>query len=192
MKPMLRISRRQVLGMAAGAAATAALPMRWSAAQEAAIGTAEWKPLFLTADQVRTVGLIAEAIIPRTDTPGALDAHVPEFMDLLLSVDNDRNKTKFAEGLAWMDARSTALHGAAYAVITDEQRLEILKSISDDNKKVEQDVRDGWRFFKDVKRRVIEAYYTSREGLVEELGRPETSMHKPYVGCKHTGEDHSA
>jgi hypothetical protein len=184
-------TRRRALGLAAGAAAAMALPIRLVPAQAPVLEFGDWTPLVLSTDQARTVAIIAEAIIPRTDTPGALDARCHEFIDLLLSVDNDRNRTRFLEGLQWMDDHSVELFGSPFAGITDEQRFEILTSISDDNRRVAGEVRDGWRFFKDIKRRVIDAYYSSREGWVEELGRPETSMHRPYVGCRHSGEDHS-
>ena len=41
------------------------------------------KPRFLSASQFGTVTTIAERILPRTDTPGALDVGVPAFIDLM-------------------------------------------------------------------------------------------------------------
>lgn len=196
-----KISRRTALTLALGAAASVAVPLRLARAQEvevsptaaklASLTGSDWKPLFLNEDQARTVALIGEAIIPRTETPGALDARAHEFIDLLLTVDNERNQKKFVEGLGWINDRSVAQYGAPFADVTDGQRLELLKSISDDNKSVPKELKDGWRFFKDIKRRVLDAYYTSREGLVEELGRPENSMHSPYAGCRDTGGAHA-
>lgn len=40
---------------------------------------------FLTAEQFALVSAISEMIIPRTDTPGALDAGVPAFIDHMLA-----------------------------------------------------------------------------------------------------------
>lgn len=199
LKQLHTMSRREALRLTLAAAVAAAAPMRLLRAQEAAtpassrlaaLTGSDWKPVFLSDEQARAVALIAEAIIPRTDTPGALDARAHEFIDLILSIDNERNRAKFVEGVQWMDARSSALFGVPFADATEEQRLQILTGISDSNKKVDAELRDGWRFFKDVKRRTLDAYYSSREGLVEELGRPEGHMHRPYLGCRHGDGPH--
>jgi hypothetical protein len=195
------ISRREALQMTLATALAASLPLRLARAQEveitegaaklAALTGSDWRPVFLTEDQARTVALIAEAIIPRTETPGALDARAHEFIDLILSVDNERNQGKFIEGVQWMTDRSIALYGVPYVEATGDQQLEIMKSISDDNSKVDREVKDGWRFFKDIKRRTVDAYYSSREGLIEELGRPEGHTHRPYMGCRHGDGPHT-
>lgn len=194
------LSRREALKLTLATAVAAAVPIRMARAQEAATAASsslaaltgtDWKPVFLTDDQARTVASMAETIIPRTDTPGALDARAHEFMDLILSIDNERNQGKFIEGVQWVDARSTTLYGVGFADASEAQRSELMGSISDVNKKVEAEVRDGWRFFKDVKRRTLDAYYSSREGLVEELGRPDGHLHRPYQGCRHGDGAHS-
>jgi gluconate 2-dehydrogenase gamma chain len=46
--------------------------------------TIDWKPVFLTEDQAALVTQVADVIIPKTDTPGAKDAGVPSFIDLML------------------------------------------------------------------------------------------------------------
>lgn len=195
------ISRREALRMTLATALAASLPLRLARAQEvevspsaaklAVLTGSDWKPIFLTDEQAHATALIAEAIIPRTETPGALDARAHEFIDLILSVDNERNQGRFVEGLVWMNDRSIALYGVPFVDATDDQRIEILKKISDDNKKVDREDRDGWRFFKDIKRRTLDAYYSSREGLIEELGRPAGHTHRPYRGCLHGDGPHA-
>src|SRR6185436_5462094 len=51
-------------------------------AQPASTGTSE-KPRYLNARQFETAAAIAERIIPKTETPGALDVGVPVFIDLM-------------------------------------------------------------------------------------------------------------
>ena len=46
--------------------------------------TIDWKPVFLSQDQSIIVTQVADIIIPKTDTPGAKEAGVPAFIDLML------------------------------------------------------------------------------------------------------------
>jgi len=45
----------------------------------------KWQPMTLSAQENELVSVIAELIIPETDTPGAGAARVNEFIDLILS-----------------------------------------------------------------------------------------------------------
>jgi len=53
-----------------------------AAAAQTATG---WKAKVLNAHQLRTVGILSELIIPKTDTPGAMDVHVDRFIDTVLA-----------------------------------------------------------------------------------------------------------
>lgn len=44
-----------------------------------------WTPKFLDAAQAYVLEQLTDVILPKTDTVGALDVHVPEFIDLLLN-----------------------------------------------------------------------------------------------------------
>lgn len=66
----------------------------------------------LNRDQHALVSAVADMIIPRTDTPGALDVRVPEFIDVILTEwANDDERSKFLAGLADIDAKAGALVG---------------------------------------------------------------------------------
>jgi gluconate 2-dehydrogenase gamma chain len=66
------------------------------------------KPAILTPAQMSTVAAIAEIMIPRTDTPGAIDVGVPEFIDLMLKdVYTRQDRDRYLAGLAEFD---TAAH----------------------------------------------------------------------------------
>ncbi len=74
--------------------------------------TAKSAPKVLTPQQDALVVAVAEMIIPRTETPGATDAKVNEFVDTLLAgwYDDD-DKRQFLHGLDAMDAEAMALGG---------------------------------------------------------------------------------
>ena len=61
----------------------------------------------LTPAQAALVTAVAERIIPRTDTPGATDADVTGFVDMLLADwYKDEDRDRFLRGLAAMDAEA--------------------------------------------------------------------------------------
>lgn len=71
--------------------ATAALPFLPRSADAAIAfgqqvhGESQSSTRFLSHDQTELLSAVCELIIPRTDTPGALDAKVPAFIDHLLT-----------------------------------------------------------------------------------------------------------
>ena len=93
------MNRREVLLLLAG---TAALPDRLLAIgrtvhQRVRVGTLRT----LNPHQNETVATIAELIIPKTDTPGARDAGVPGFIDVMLAEwGDDEQRQMFTAGLA--------------------------------------------------------------------------------------------
>jgi hypothetical protein len=55
-----------------------------------------------SVDEMKKIATLVDLIIPRTDTPGASDAHVPEFIDRKLSLDAAL-KGRFLSGLRAFD-----------------------------------------------------------------------------------------
>ncbi|MEI6865906.1 gluconate 2-dehydrogenase subunit 3 family protein [Flavicella sp.] len=45
----------------------------------------QWKPLFLSDSQAFMVEQLSDLILPSSKTPGALDIHTPQFIDLILN-----------------------------------------------------------------------------------------------------------
>jgi hypothetical protein len=78
---------KQVAWMLGGAiSAPAALAiLQGCSAKESAPGAAAWQPKFLKGKQADLITAIADVIIPKTDTSGALDAGVPAFIDGLMA-----------------------------------------------------------------------------------------------------------
>ena len=92
--------------------------------------TATWTPRTLTPAQRTTVVAIAGAIIPETDTPGARDARVDEFVDAMLT-DHlaPADRERFLSGLGRLDARARRGHGAAFQELTTEQQAAMVAEL---------------------------------------------------------------
>src|SRR6478609_1898441 len=98
----------------------------------------------LDPHQDATVTIIAEIIIPQTNTPGAKAARVNEFIDLILTEWYDEEeKSTFLTGLADVDSRSRDLYGKDFVECGEKQQVEILQALDDEVAagRAEQDVR---------------------------------------------------
>ena len=89
-----------------------------------------WKPRLLDAHQLETVAVLADLIIPATDTPGAREAKVHEFIDLLLADGPSAPRVRFIQGLGWLDGYSLRVHKQPFVRCTPDQQKEILTTLS--------------------------------------------------------------
>ncbi|WP_298532864.1 gluconate 2-dehydrogenase subunit 3 family protein [uncultured Algibacter sp.] len=61
--------------------------------------TNDWTPLFLSEDEKLMVTNLVDIIIPPSDTPGALDVNIPQFLDLMYhDIEIVSNQDTFKEG----------------------------------------------------------------------------------------------
>lgn len=91
----------------------------------------DWKPQFLSEEQAATVSELAERILPKTDTPGAKDAGVPAYIDLMLKdIFTEEERKQFMDGLSALDKASEDQFGDAFVSLTPEQQDEVLKGMA--------------------------------------------------------------
>ncbi len=120
-------------------------------------------PKFFNPAQLLIISRLTDLIIPPTDTPGAAAAGVPAYIDLVVNEDPALQST-FREGLPRIDTISASkFNGAPFLQLTEPQQVEILTTLS------EAAGQDG-AFFHALKNLTADGYYTSRIGLMQELG----------------------
>ncbi|MEM9255924.1 MAG: gluconate 2-dehydrogenase subunit 3 family protein [Pseudomonadota bacterium] len=105
---------------------------------------------FLSPVQRKVIAAMAEVVIPRTDTPGAVDAGVPRFIELM-AADwfNDQERSIFSAGLADMETRIPAEYGAPFDELPQDQQRSIMEAL-------ERDASDSsWYEFGNVQRQFI-------------------------------------
>ena len=166
---MNRTSRREALVVIAGAAPTLHAQQHQHA-EETPAPAAAYKPKTLTTAEMELVARLSDLIIPRTDTPGASDAGVPEFID--------RRLTASAE-LAASFRRGIALLGSDFASLAADRQVAVLTEFS------QAPEGDRGRFFRLLKEMTIDGYYSSRAGLVQELGWHGNTYLAAFKGCTH-------
>jgi gluconate 2-dehydrogenase subunit 3-like protein len=144
--------------------------------------TAAWVPKVLSAHQHQTVAVLAELIIPQTDTPGAKAALADRFIDTLLDGAERSDRESFLSGLAWLDARSQTLYRRNFVSASPAQQVELLTKLSTE---ASAEDRAGADFFTAIKAMTITGYYTSEIGLRDELGDNGHLFLATFEGCTH-------
>lgn len=121
---------------------------------------------FLNASEMALVAALAQTIIPKTDTAGAIEAGVPEAIQGLASEWGDDNHRKYTRtGLVALDKHFKSVGGQAFADQSEKQRESLLSKYDADvfGGKVKDD------FYRNFKSTVATAYYMSEPGATEEL-----------------------
>ena len=137
----------------------------------------------LTPARARVMEALAEVIIPETDTPGASEAGVTEFVSALVDgwLDDD-DRDRFLAGLDTVDPMAQELFGANFAECSAEQKAQLVGDLDAEVAGLREapEVTSFRHFFHDVKRFTLTAYFTSAVGLAA-LGY-RTSF-RTFEGC---------
>ena len=197
------INRRQALKvLGAGIGAAAALPwlsddglLAFARIQET---NAPPQLKILSPSQFAALGVLVDAIIPTDDrSPGAKQARVADYIDLLLSEVDREVALEWFGGLAALDAEASSRFRAPFTRLSARQIDAILRDISR-NERAPQTPLDA--FFVMAKQATIRGYYTSKIGIHEELRYKGNQFLREFVGCQtedgkdcpHCGQKHHA
>jgi gluconate 2-dehydrogenase subunit 3-like protein len=141
-----------------------------------------YTPEFFSTEEFETLSRITELIIPTTDTPGAIGAGVPRYIDEVVSR-NPEHKKRFRNGLGWLEHESGRRFRKTFVRLTEAQQVKLLTSLSealDSGRKLGA----GERFFAMVKNMTADGYYTSQIGLVRELGYSGNTALDKFPSCE--------
>lgn len=167
---MLTASRRELMVGATALFGSALVAPLARAATAAATSVAKAPDGFtashaaFTAEQRAMVAAMSERIIPTTDTPGAITAGVPGFIEMMLAdwyEPTDRND--FMAGLGVMDGYARVRYAKPFTELAPEAQDAVLTMA------MENAVPGlSARFFEQCRQMVILGYYSSEIGSREE------------------------
>lgn len=156
----------------------------------------------LNEAQRALVAEIAEHIIPKTTTPGAKEAGVGPFIELMLKdCYKAQEQQNFLEGLADVDAKATKAHGknflqtssaeqVALLKMVEKETIELMKSANVQQVKVGDNVDKevisskklkGTPFWRLMKELTLFGYFTSEQGATKALDY--VPIPGRYEGC---------
>ncbi len=150
--------RRDLLKAAAAAAALSLLPRdaqaAWARAHDAA------RRSTLSEAQRSAIAVLADAIIPRTDSPSATDVGVPAFIDVIVAeYYSDAERSDFTGGVDAIDALALSMTGQAFAALSGAALTPVMDAL---DKPVDRTTAAA-RGYSRVKGLVIHGYFTSEK-----------------------------
>ena len=187
-KPDSDLTRRDALKLAAGLGAATLIPLvpaeAVQAARKAVAARGAGAPLkFFTPAQHHTVDVLTELVVPADDrSPGARAAKVADYIDFVLSESLDEAKKAWADGLAALDAASTAQFGKPFAQASADQQTSLLTEAAEQHSRRTTPLE---KFFREAKSRTIFGYYTTDIGIHQELKYKGNQFLQEFVGCDH-------
>lgn len=139
-------------------------------------------PKVLSSSQFATLEAFVEAIIPADDqSPGAREARVADYIDLLLSEVDENVALQWIGGLAELDEEATTRFQLPFARLDAAQTDTMLASISANELDPQTPLES---FFVMTKRATIDGYYTSEIGIHRELRYKGNKFLNEFVGCE--------
>ncbi|MBV8805433.1 MAG: gluconate 2-dehydrogenase subunit 3 family protein [Sinobacteraceae bacterium] len=145
------------------------------------------KPSFLSSPQAAIVSTVAEIMIPRTDTPGAIDVGVPGFIDRALAdVYAAEDQKRYLAGLTAFEAAAQTEHGKKFVALEAPQQVALVQKFHDaavlEERRAEdsdesqgprksQDSHDKWQrpFILMTKELTLLGFFTSKAGATQIL-----------------------
>lgn len=165
------MDRRQLLRLL-GASATAIglSPARARALLAPEVPRRASRPFF-TEEEREAVTVLADRIIPETDTPGAVEAGVVDYMEMIVSEWMDpEERERFMRGLRHLDTHAESVAGVRFAGAGEARQVAILAGLEAEGRALaERDPEAPTSFFHRSRALVLHGYYTSEVGMLEEL-----------------------
>ncbi|WP_413995663.1 gluconate 2-dehydrogenase subunit 3 family protein [Maribacter sp. 2307ULW6-5] len=153
-----------------------------------------WQPEFFSDHEAMTIGALVDTILPRTDTPGALDVKVDVFLDKVFSRTYDaEGQNQIRQEIAAFNEEAQENFGGPFAQLTNGDQAKMLVTAEKKSATFNPGIwgktvgdQEPVGFYRSIKAMAIWAYMTS-----EEIGENVLSydpMPGNYEGCKPVSE----
>ncbi len=119
---------------------------------------------FFTAEEMATITVLCDIIIPADDRSGsASEAGVPDCIKFIVK-DQPQYQTPLRGGLRWLDLKSIKLYNQPFAKASNAQQIEFVSKIAYPEKEDPQ-FSQGVKFFQDMRNLTATGFFTSKMGL---------------------------
>jgi hypothetical protein len=137
------------------------------------------EPTYFHGRDYQTLTRLVDLMIPRTDTPGAVDAQVQWRIDQQVS-QNPKLQSIFNQGIKAADAFAVQQGKTDFVSLAEPDQISVLKHMNEAAGTTSES-----QFFQKLKELTLDWYYRSEEGLAKELGYKGNTYRTEFPGCTH-------
>jgi len=176
------MERRELFKIiAAGAVAAEAADAQHQHA--AAVAAKPYTARFFSSQQVRALDSLCDIIIPSdSQSPGAHEAKVWQYIDLLMHYGTPHQKKELTRGLVLVNRAARKQFQKPFADLDRPHQEEIVAAMA-----AKESDRDDYlgRFFIYLKRLTIEGYHYTEVGIKQFMGYRGNTAVSEFPGCTH-------
>jgi gluconate 2-dehydrogenase gamma chain len=119
---------------------------------------------FFTEDEMATIGVLSDIIIPKDEVSGsATDAKVPDFIEFIVK-EKPEFQIPMRGGLRWLDLQSAKIFKKSFREATSQQQITLIDQIAYPNK-AKAEMKQGVAFFNLIRNLTASGFYTSEMGV---------------------------
>ncbi len=148
----------------------------------------EYKLQFFTGSENAVVDRVTEMVVPADEhSPGAHQARVSQYIDLVAANSPGPTQQAWKERLAAFEKLAVEKHGKPFLQLPEPEQAALLDFLAATEKNPGTPAE---HFFVDMKKATLFGYYTSRIGLLQELGYQGNQVLDEFRGCPHEPGKH--
>lgn len=119
---------------------------------------------FFTPEEMKTITILADIIIPADEHSGsASEAKVPEFIEFIVK-DMPDHQLPMRGGLRWLDLQSAKRYNKSFADASEQERIAIIDMIAYPEKATPE-YSQGIAFFNRMRNLTATGFFTSKIGI---------------------------
>jgi hypothetical protein len=141
-------------------AAAPAEPDRWT----------NYSPKFFSAGEFAMLQSFTEILIPTDDTPGAKEAHVAHYIDFVVNTAAEyapEMQKEWKDAVVWLQTKN-------FGAMTAGEKTAFIGQLGEE-----------FPAYRLIKQMTVFAFYTSRAGLVDDLGYQGIAYLTDFPACNH-------
>lgn len=183
----MEMDRRRALALLGAGVAAARLEAAQQHLHALAAKPQEYKLQFFSTAEHELIDAVAGMIIPAdAHSPGAHEAKVAAYIDLVVTHSPAGTKTNWKSRLAAFDALARQ-RGKPFPALDAAGRAAVLNEVARNERQPSTLVE---HFFVDVKHLTVSGYYSTEIGLRKELGYKGNEVLAGFPGCQHDPAAH--
>ncbi|MCP5112528.1 MAG: gluconate 2-dehydrogenase subunit 3 family protein [bacterium] len=138
---------------------------------------------FFSPAQGKMLDRLSEIIIPADErSPGAREAKVTLFIDVMVSDGGKALQRQWTAGLEAVDEEAARQHGRPFLELTSGEQESVIARMARNERRPANELE---RFFVRLKRMTVDGYYTSKIGIHQDLEYKGNTAISEFPGCTH-------